>query len=741
MRGRYSALSILALAAGMAGGVYLERLYLNPTGAAALEGPEVLYWVAPMDPNFRQPGPGKSPMGMDLIPVYAGQEPSGDPAEVTLSAAEINAIGVRTALAQMSDISDRIETVGFVGYDEHLTSHVHTRVDGWIEALNVRAVGDPVRKGDLLFEMFSPLIGSSSAELIRALEAGDRRIVDGARGKLRSHGMSDDQISEIEQSRELARNLKVQAPQDGVVISLTAADGMYLQPGTRAVSLTDMSTVWLIVDVFERDIARLKEDMRAVARFEHLPGQTFAGTVDYVYPELDPETRTLPVRLRIDNSDGLLRPNMFGTISLIPTETRTALTVPTEAIIRTGSAERVILKTGEGTFKPRLITSGLRDNFGEGGRTEVVQGLAPGEEVVASAQFLIDSESALNAGLMRMAPTDEEPARGNGDLIALDRESRMATIRHAELETLDWPAMTSRFPVRADLSLDRLSEGQKVAFQAARGADGLLGLIDIGADDGIAATGTGTILAVTADGKLSLSHDPIPELGWPAMQMDMPVAGFDPADVPMDAPVEFDLSKGEDGVFIIVGVRGDGMNAGEAMTDTATDPKTIEDEAPIADKAAPIVVSGTIDATDPATRMATITHGPMVEIGMPGMTMDFSVAETLDLTALVPGSEMTLTFARPDGMTMILAAAEPILPPMQVSGTINALDPATGMANITHGPMTEIGMPGMTMDFAVDPGLDTTTLPEGREMTLLLKRNPDFSLTLVGAAQMPELLQ
>ena len=219
MRGRYSALSILALASGLAVGVYLERLYLNPTGAAALEGPEVLYWVAPMDPNFRQPGPGKSPMGMDLIPVYAGQEPSGDPAEVTLSAAEINAIGVRTALAQISDISDRIETVGFVGYDEHLTSHVHTRVDGWIEALNVRAVGDPVRKGDLLFEMFSPLIGSSSAELIRALEAGDRRIVDGARGKLRSHGMSDDQISEIEQSRELSRNLKVQAPHDGVVNS------------------------------------------------------------------------------------------------------------------------------------------------------------------------------------------------------------------------------------------------------------------------------------------------------------------------------------------------------------------------------------------------------------------------------------------------------------------------------------------------------------------------------------------
>jgi Cu(I)/Ag(I) efflux system membrane fusion protein len=350
MRGRYSALSILALAAGVAGGIYLERLYLKPSEMAGSDGPEILYWVAPMDANFRQPGPGKSPMGMDLVPVIAGQEPTGNPAEVTLSAAEINAIGVRTAIAQMSEISDRIETVGFVGYDDHLTSHVHTRVDGWIETLNVRAVGDPVKQGDLLFEMFSPLIGSSSAELVRAVEEGDQRIVEAARGKLRSHGMSDAQIARIEASGELARNLEVFAPQDGIVISLEAADGMFLQPGTRAVSLTDLSAVWLVVDVFERDISRMTNDVRAVARFEHLNGRTFEGVVDYVYPELDPETRTLPVRLSFDNSEGLLRPNMFGNVSLIPNEMRMALTVPTEAIIRTGSAERVILKTGEGTL-------------------------------------------------------------------------------------------------------------------------------------------------------------------------------------------------------------------------------------------------------------------------------------------------------------------------------------------------------------------------------------------------------
>ena len=286
--------------------------------------------------------------------------------------------------------------------------------------------------------------------------------------------------------------------------------------------------------------------------------------------------------------------------------------------------------------------------------------------------------------------------------------------------------MTSRFVVRADIPLDRLEVGQQVAFRAARGADGLLGLIALGSDDGIAATGKGTVLAVTADGKLTMSHEPIPELGWPAMQMDMDVAGFDVGNVPMDQPVEFDLTKGEDGLFTIVAVRGGGMAADAGMAKA----KTME----VAPQATvpPIIVSGTIDAVDAAARTATITHGPIMEIGMPGMTMGFAVDDMLDPAALVTGTEMTLTFTRPDGMTMILAAAEPVTPPMEVSGTINTIDPATGMANITHGPMMEIGMPGMTMDFAIDPSVDVSALPTDAEVTLLLSRNPDFSMTLVG---------
>lgn len=360
------------------------------------------------------------------------------------------------------------------------------------------------------------------------------------------------------------------------------------------------------------------------------------------------------LRLQFDNSEGLLRPNMFGTVSLIPIDTRMALTVPTEAIIRTGSAERVILKTGDGTYKPRLITTGLHDEFGEGGRTEVVQGLAPGEEVVASAQFLLDSESALSAGLMRMAPTDDAPADGTGALIALDREARIATIRHGALDALDWPAMSSRFAVRADVALDGLKIGQQVVFRVARGADGLLGLISLGSDDGVAATGNGRVVAITADGKLTLAHDPIPELGWPAMQMDMPVAGFDPASVPLDAPVEFDLSKGQDGVFTVVAVRGKGTDSGDDIAQDMTMTDSVAKTTPEAGKTPPITVPGSIDAVDPATRTATITHGPITETGMPGMTMDFAIDSSVDASALPEGREVTLKFRQNPDFSMTL---------------------------------------------------------------------------------------
>lgn len=722
MRGRYVALTAMALSAGLAGGVWLERQRMETAADGAGDGPTILYWVAPMDPNFRKDGPGKSPMGMDLVPVYEGNEPTGDPEEIQLSAAEINAIGVRTAVARFDEIARRIETVGFVGYDEHATSHIHMRVEGWIERLKVRAVGDKVSAGELLFELYAPEITIASSELLRATRRRDTTEVTVARRKLLNFGVSPAQIDEMAGAETPAQNIRVYAPQDGVVIALAGADGMYLKPETRAMSLSDLSTVWLLVDVFERDVGRLTADMKAEARFEHLPGRVFEGEIDYIFPELDPETRTLRVRLRFENSEGLLRPNMFATVSLKPSTKREAVTVPSEAVIRTGRAERVILRTADGVFRPRLVTTGLRGGFGEGRRTEIVQGLEPGDEVVASAQFLIDSESALNAGLLRFAPTETEPAEAKGVLVTLDPERRRALIRHEAIPALDWPALETRFAIRSDVLLEDLAPGDAVEFAAFRGSDGLLALSKLGSDDGVDATGTGVVHAVTPDGKLTLSHDPIPALGWPAMRMDLDVEGVDPGTVPLETPVEFDLAKDDDGLFSIIAVRGEGA--------------AHEQPAEEARAAPPMVVEGTVHSVDAEARMAKATHGPLAAIGMPGMTMDFPLSSDLDPMTLAVG-EATLSIISHPEKGLVLAAVEPKAAPMKVMGTVNSIDASSGIANVTHGPLAEIGMPGMTMDFPLGPGLDPAGLPLGAEVALLIEKGADFSLTLVGVEAAP----
>ena len=727
MRGRYAALAIMALGAGVGGGIWYERERLAQSMETGSDGPDILYWVAPMDPNFRKDGPGKSPMGMDLVPVYEGEEPSGDPETVTLSAAEVNTIGVRTAVARVEDVAQRIETVGFVDYDEHATSHIHTRVEGWIERLELRAVGDEVSEGDLLFDLYAPEITIASSELLRATRSGDADEIAIARTKLMNFGVSARQIDEMAEAERPAQRVRFYAPQDGVVVALNAADGMYLRPDTRAMSLADTSSVWLIVDVFERDMGRLSSDMRAEARFDHLPGKVFTGQIDYIFPELDAETRTLRVRLRFDNEEGLLRPNMFAKASLVPDASRQALTVPSEAVIRTGRAERVILRLADGSFRPRLVTTGLRGGFAEGRRSEIVQGLAPGDEVVASAQFLIDSESALNAGMMRFAPTDAEPAMGKGILLGLDSATRQARIAHAPVEALGWPEMETRFAVRSDVYLDDLSEGDEVEFTAVRGADGLIALTQLGRDDGVDATGTGMVHAITPEGRLTVSHDPIPALGWPAMKMDLDVAGIDTSAVPLDTPVTFDLASDESGMFTIVAVR---------TEDDMDMAKPDDDPAGKAPEAPPIIVDGRIESVDPEARTATIAHGPIKEIGMPGMTMDFALSDTLDPQDLPMQQDLTLTFLRPDGMTMVLDAVAAQPEPMTVIGTINSIDADAGTASITHGPIVDIGMPGMTMDFMLAKDIDPESLPVGRETGLLLSQAPDMSLSLVGTVEL-----
>lgn len=697
MSGRHAALAVLTLALGVGGGLALERIVLNPADGTKDEGPQILYWVAPMDPNFRKDGPGKSPMGMDLVPVYDGQT-LGDPADVTLSPAEINAIGVRTALAQQQEIAPVIETVGFVTYNEEAVSHVHARIEGWVENLAVRSAGTEVSEGQFLFEIYGP--------------RGLRTVEDTA---FRQPDF-----------------LRVQAPRSGIVTLMAAAEGMYLKPETAAMTIADLSEVWMIVDVFERDSGRIRPDMRVEARFEHLPGTVFEGEIDYIYPELDAKTRTLPIRLRLDNPQLLLKPNMYGTVRMLPRDGRQGLTVPTEAVIRTGRAERVVVRTAAGTFRPRLVTTGIRDGFGSGDRTEILQGLAVGEEVVASAQFLLDSESALSAGMTRMAPSQADPAAGKGELVFLDSATRRVVIRHERLDSLDWPAMETRFTVHASANLDRVRIGEMVRFRAVRGMDGTLWLSDISPDTGVDATGTGVIHGLKGDGIVSISHDPIPDLNWPSMTMDLSTRNVDLTAVPLEKPIEFDLAQDPGGTFTIVAVRSPTGGHAPSMGDQAAEtpsPAMDEDRGNGRAAAAPMKTDGSIDSINQEKRTALVTHGPLLDIGMPGMTMEFPLGPALDAASLETGPAQ-LSIAMQGG-ALILVGAEPMAPPMEADGTINRVDAAARMANITHGPLLDIGMPGMTMDFRLDPGIDLQDLSVGETVRLKIRQEEDFSLTVL----------
>ncbi len=360
---------------------------------------QILYWVAPMDPNYRRDEPGKSPMGMDLVPVYA-DEVDNQPGVVKIDPTIVNNLGVRTAKAERSVLMRRIETVGHVTYDEDTVQHVHTRVDGWIEKLITKATGDPVKKGQLLFELYSPTLVNAQEELLAASRSGNSRLLKASRDRLRALGVSTSEISRLEKERTAQQRVRVYAESDGVIVHLGVREGIYVTPATEVMSVARLDRVWVIAEVFERQAAWVSPGQKAVVELDYLPGKTFAGTVDYVYPELDPKTRTLRVRLRFDNAGEELRPNMFSRVVIEAEGFGRVVNVPREAVIRGGSVDRVVVALGDGRFRAQPVRLGIES----GDRIAIRSGLEAGETIVVSGQFLIDSESNIEAALERMEP-------------------------------------------------------------------------------------------------------------------------------------------------------------------------------------------------------------------------------------------------------------------------------------------------------------------------------------------------
>ncbi|MEN8205185.1 MAG: efflux RND transporter periplasmic adaptor subunit [Pseudomonadota bacterium] len=387
-------------------GILLATLLTSVTAVSAADDePEILYWVAPMDANYRRDKPGKSPMGMELVPVYA-DEAGGDGSSVTIAPEVVQNLGVRTAVAERSRLWLGIDTVGYVDYDESKVSHIHLRTEGWIEDLVVQSEGERVKKGQRLFNLYSPELVNAQEEFVQALKIANKGLVQASRSRLKALGVPDSQIKRVEKDRKARQTIPIYAPQDGVVSSLSVRDGMYVKPATRVMSLADLSSVWLLAEVFERQADWVKVGQPAEVSLAFLPGRTWEGKVEYIYPSLDPKTRTLKARLRFPNPDESLKPNMYANVKIYGGPRDDVIVIPIEALIRTGREERVILARGEGRFESRPVRAGIES----GDWVEIIEGVDAGENIVVSGQFLIDSEASLKASMMRMTRpvTDEQ---------------------------------------------------------------------------------------------------------------------------------------------------------------------------------------------------------------------------------------------------------------------------------------------------------------------------------------------
>jgi Cu(I)/Ag(I) efflux system membrane fusion protein len=391
-----------AILLGLALGIAIASLgyywFFNNTQPAAGKIDQPLYWVAPMDANFRRDAPGKSPMGMDLVPVYASNNNATTEGMVSVSPAVVNSLGVRLTQVVKEPLVADIRTVGYIKYNEDLLVHIHPRVEGWIEKLYVKSAGDPVSADQPLYALYSPELVNAQEEYLLALQRNNATLVDAARQRLLSLQIPTAVIKELNKTRKVKSTTTFFSPQQGVVDNLEVREGFYVKPGTNLMTIGALDEIWVEAEVFERQASLIETGASVIMTLDYLPGRQWQGKIDYIYPTLDPVTRTLRLRLVFSNADHALKPNMFAEISINSTATPPTLLIPSEALIRTGSSDRVVRAFGNGQFHSVEVRTGRIS----GQQIEILDGLLEGQSIVSSGQFLLDSESSKTADLQRL---------------------------------------------------------------------------------------------------------------------------------------------------------------------------------------------------------------------------------------------------------------------------------------------------------------------------------------------------
>lgn len=490
---------IAALGTGYwAGGRHImtaETATVAPTASGSGGGQrKILYYRNPMGLPDTSPVPKKDSMGMDYIPVYEGDAPD-DAGVVKVSPARVQTLGVKTTAVERAGLDVTVRAVGRVEVNERAVAEVAPKFEGWIERLYINATGDPVRRGQPLFSVYSPELVSAQKELsiaedLRldtpgadpAARESARRLAEAARERLRNWDITAP-------GSQVAHRLTFTSPVNGVVLEKKAVEGMRFAPGTSIFRVADLSTVWVIADVYEQDIARVKVGQRADVVIDAFPNRSFEAKVTYLYPTLNAPTRTTPVRIELVNRDGLLRPGMFAHVDLATGGSAARLVVPDSAIIDTGSRQMVLIVLDEGKFKPQEVKLGLRGN----GKVEILDGLKEGDHVVVAANFLIDAESNLKAAIGTFSGGDEgnqgsgiqtsaKQYHAIGTLDSIDVTACTVSISHQPIPDLKWPAMTMDFNLASPGVVKGIRPGTSIRFDFEQRGPGEFAIVRMVAD-------------------------------------------------------------------------------------------------------------------------------------------------------------------------------------------------------------------------------------------------------------------
>ncbi|CAH9049585.1 hypothetical protein PSECIP111951_00336 [Pseudoalteromonas holothuriae] len=528
--------SLIALIAGVALGVVITKSVMpslvndgsTTTQNSNSDEKKPLYWVAPMDANYRRDEPGKSPMGMDLVPVYEQSNTTEHGTGlVKIAPHVVNNLGVRTAPVEFKALHTQISTVGYVQYDEDKLLHIHPRVDGWIEKLFIKAVGNPVKKGQPLYTLYSPQLVNAQEELLIALKRNNSSLIDAAKARLTALQLTESFINELEQSKKVHQTITFYSPQSGVIDGLKIREGYYVKPGNTLMSIAKLDQVWVEAEVFERDTALIKQGLPVSMTLDYLPGKTWQGMVDYVYPVLNSKTRTLRVRLKFDNPNFELKPNMFAQVTINANVDKPVILVPKESVIRTGKQNRVVLALGGGQFKSIAVTTGrVSETY-----IEVLKGLTQDDTVVTSAQFLIDSESSKNSDFKRMSQSAKPNAVWmQGEINQVMANKRVVNITHDPVADWDWPTMTMDFDVANKVDINTLKAKQILHFEVTKTPNDHYEITTIHImtepkQNVASATVNGVINAINVTtGTLNISRGPIEKWHRPAATMDFTIA-------------------------------------------------------------------------------------------------------------------------------------------------------------------------------------------------------------------------